>query len=617
VDATLPEVSSSKTICVDDDFDDDPSGHRWDTIQEGVDDASDGDTVIVYAGEYVENVDVDKSITLEGEGADVVMVRAADASDDIFYVTADYVNISGFTVTGATDSYGIFLYWSDHNTLQSNTASNNRYGIWMWCSSNNTLQNNTMSGNEWNFGVDGWSLSDYAQNIDTSNTVDGNPIYYWVGQKDMAIPSDAGYVGVVNSTNITVRDLTLMNNYHGVLFAYTNDSRIKNVDAPNNEYGIYLRESSSNIITGNNASCNQWHGICIYSSNNNALSGNTASDNYHGIFLRCSSNNTLQNNIMSGNAYNFGVGGGSLSCYTQNIDTSNTVDGNPIYYWVDQKDMQIPSDAGFVGVVNSTNITVRDLTLTNNTQGVLFAYTDNSGIENVTTSNNWYSVDLRFSSNNILSGNTANSNNYGTYIGDSNNNTLENNNASNNNDGIYLDDSSNNTLTCNTANSNGEGIYLYRSCNNILSRNIANSNYGRGIRLTSSSNNTLSENIANSNNWCGIFIQDSGSNTIYHNNLINNTQNAYDEWIGAWDSGSEGNYYSDYTGNDTDRDGIGEDPYRRRWQCGQLSAHVSVDSAAERRPQRRRPDHPRRRRDHACNRSRRFHLVGPSDTRRR
>jgi len=37
-----------KTIYVDDDFVDDPPNHKWDTIQEGIDDADYGDTVRVY-----------------------------------------------------------------------------------------------------------------------------------------------------------------------------------------------------------------------------------------------------------------------------------------------------------------------------------------------------------------------------------------------------------------------------------------------------------------------------------------------------------------------------------------------------------------------------------------
>ena len=171
MDATIPEVSSSKTIYVDDDFSDDPSEHKWDTIQEGVDDASNGDTVIVYAGEYVENVDVDKSITLRGEGADVVTVRAVDVYDHVFEVTADWVNISGFTVTGATDRWnaGIYLDHVSHCNISGNNASNNGYGIWLHESSNNTLSSNIVNSND--HGIYLWYSSN--NNI-TKNSANSN-----------------------------------------------------------------------------------------------------------------------------------------------------------------------------------------------------------------------------------------------------------------------------------------------------------------------------------------------------------------------------------------------------------------------------------------------------------
>jgi parallel beta-helix repeat protein len=594
LNASMPSVP--KTIYVDDDFSDDPSEHRWDTIQEGVDDAADGDTVVVCAGEYVENVDVGKQITLEGGGADVVTVRAADASDDVFYVTADWVSISGFTVTGATAKYsckagirlssvnrcsisennalnnydGIRLYSSNNNILQNNTASNNdngirlgdlsnnmlhsnnasnnNHGISLQSSSNNMLTENTMSGNVYNFGVYySYSLSDNTQNIDTSNTVDGKPIYYWVDQQDKQIPGDAGFVGVVNSTNITVRDLTLTKNVEGVLFAYTENSKIENVTASNNDdYGICLYSSSNNMLTDNTAS-NNYRGIHLRNSGNNTLMSNNANSNgLHGIYLEgssCledSSNNTLKKNTMSGNRYNFGVRH-SLN-YPQNIDTSNTVDGKPIYYWVDQEDMTIPDDAGFVGVVNCTNITVRDLILTNNEHGVLFEYTENSRIENVSASNCDEGIELKtHSSNNTVANNTISDNYRGIFLAYSHNNTVVNNTASNNGEGIELGGSNNNTLMDNTASNNrGNGIYLWwHSNNNVLQSNTASNNRG-GIELQAHSNN----------------------NTLYHNNHLNNTDhNAYDSCTNTWDSGSAGNYYSDYNSIDPDGDGIGNDPH--------------------------------------------------------
>jgi len=706
-------------------------------IQDAIDGAEAGDTIYVHAGTYVENVDVDKArLTLIGDGADEVTVRPADARGHVFEVTGTRVNISGFTVNGATRGAAWIYFGTDHCNISDNIASNNHYGICLLDSSSNTFVNNRMSENGHNFGIDGYSLTHYVQNIDTSNTVDGKPIYYWVDQKDRQIPSDAGFVGVVNGTNITVRDLRLTNNSHAVLFAYTENSRIVNVTASNNDKGICLDSSSSNTLIGNNASSNSDNGIRLRGSSNNTLTSNNASNNKYGIDIKeysigidfvHSSGNTLRKNTMSGNVYNFGVNVNGISIdtrlleYIQNIDASNTVDGKPIYYWVGEQDKTIPCDAGFVGVVNCTNITVRDLTLTNNRHGVLFAYTENSRIVNVTASNNDEGICLDSSSNNTLTGNNASSNSgNGISIGSSSNNTLTGNNVSSNRCGIYLycsrpSSSSNNTLTSNTAPNNYYGIWLSSSSNNTLTSNTAsnscygihvsyssnyntltgntasNSDYGiylyessenvltsnmligneynfgvagyspfgytqnidtsntvdgkpiyywvdqndrqipndagfvgvvngtnitvidltltnngagvlfvytensrienvtasdneLGIHLRSSSGNMLIDNMLTDNNDCGIYIEEScnntltdntasddelgiylrssSGNTIYHNNLAGNTDyNAYDTGTNQWDSGSAGNYYSDYTGTDNNTDGIGDDPY--------------------------------------------------------
>ena len=281
-------------------------------IRDAVNNASNGATIRVAAGRYNENVDVtaDHLTIRSGNGSVSTIVQAANSSDHIFEVTADYVTISGFNVSGAngTAQAGIYLIGANHCNISDNTISSNCNGIYLEDSSNNTLLNNTISGNNYNFGVSGSSLPHYEQNIDPSNTLDGKPTYYRVDRQDELIPLDAGYVGIINSTNITVTNLSLTNNLQGVLFAYTGNSRIENVTAELNYCGIDMQSSSNNTFIHNTADSNNY-GIHIYNSSGNTLDSNTASDNSNRDIYIEDSSSTFTDNTLNSTTVSFTYSG--------------------------------------------------------------------------------------------------------------------------------------------------------------------------------------------------------------------------------------------------------------------------------------------------------------------
>jgi parallel beta-helix repeat protein len=178
---------------------------------------------------------------------------------------------------------------------------------------NNQLINNTIDAN---FG------DRFFDEFDRSNIVDGTPICYWLWQKNMAVPTDSGYVVLLSCQNITVQNLVISGRRQAMLLSEVTNSTITKNTVTNNDGGILMAGSSNNQIT-KNLLANNTYGLQMINSVSINISGNRIPFNVNfGIQMDDCSNNTIMGNYISH----------GKQALILNRGTSNAITGNSIFY---------------------------------------------------------------------------------------------------------------------------------------------------------------------------------------------------------------------------------------------------------------------------------------------
>ncbi len=481
---------------------------------------------------------------------------------------SDFVNAGQVILINCNDSLvnnlnifntttGIELYFCNNNSLQFNNITHSYTGIQISKSNNNSVSENNI-----NYNHDGLSVSGkcYRNKIIKNNIShdsigiscgptgkfpNGSISKNFINGNGWGANINGDHVLISNNTfnnnfgvgldlggfyNTVINNTMKYNGYAGIFAGGRFNNISANIVSYNKKNGIQSHGAnnsySNNIINNNNES-----GIYAVYQYNNTYTGNTLNNNgQYGIYLRIDEfhgGDTIKfsNNEMINCGFELSKGGLEVMLFhkTSIIDTSNLVNGKPLYYYFNQSDLRKDDflGAGQIILINCHNIVIADENVSNGSTGISLYHCTNTTI-------------LR---------------------------TIANNNIFN---GVYLYNSNFNNLTYNTVNNNGGyGISGHHCNGSVFLENDVRFNE-QGIRISYANNNTFKANTILDNFLYGVFVHGTCNNNLFYGNIFNNplALNALSNAPNtSWDNGSIGNYWHDYDGYDTDGDNIGETPY--------------------------------------------------------
>lgn len=324
-------------------------------IQAAIDAAADGDTIIVKAGRYPEEVVLEKPVTLLGVGMPVVATPMDGTGVDIY---ADNCTISGFSIEGTGVGENLAVGISGSNcTLSATEITGCTFGLYVRNNvSGLSLSNITMHDNEYNFFY--WSFCENPGNtIDETVTVDGRPVIYREGVSGETIDasSNAGAVVCVNATDMIIRDTTTEAMGDGIVLLFCRDVCVKNVTTERIFHdGVWTHSSENITVRDSSFGPEMYQGIYAEETNGLQVAGNNFAYGYGfaGVSLKKVNDSLIKNNIMSGGKDCVGVVGNETSGL---ILTGNTIKGETGYG---------------IDIINADMITVSDNTMNVTTYGI-------------------------------------------------------------------------------------------------------------------------------------------------------------------------------------------------------------------------------------------------------
>lgn len=380
----ISQAFAVSEVWIDDDFG--PSTPGWgvthfDLIQDGVDALDASGIAHVDNGVYYENVVIDKSVTISGQGAEGTFIDANfNGSPLTLNKGAELSVVLGFTMRNSGGSYpdsGILINNADGITISENDIQDCLTGILVAESSSHFISNNdiapcsyfgilvtaelgdvndiTITGNDvvaaetplgfttdMGFGYENMTITNnifnegdgYSVSIKgmESGTISGNSFKGWVyigdGSKDFVIQDNSfskPYYGDYSLYLSGCSGLEMTNNHFEGwvnLKSESHENTVSHNYFTGNGTLTSSNSSRDNLIELNTIMNDDSYGIHIYFSEGNTIRKNYIRTGGDGIVVRQSSDNTIHGNVIV-HCLEDGIEFNSKSSY--NIVTENIV----------------------------------------------------------------------------------------------------------------------------------------------------------------------------------------------------------------------------------------------------------------------------------------------------
>lgn len=274
---------------------------QYHTISEAVKAANSGDTIQVGPGTYVENVVVDKPITVVStNGAQATIVKASDTSKDVFVLSGTGITIQGLTITGGNK--GVTFGQASNCILTKCVANGNVFGVYLAGATSNLVSNNNLNNNGFGIYLDGSS----------GNKLSNNSASYEKGGGGKASLSDGIYMFNSHSNNVAGCDLSNNNNFGASFYQSRNNVLSNNTFSSNAQFGVRLRDGAdNNKFSFNTFKANVENGVLIGNSSGNTFYFNNFLDEKSHFYTEEGNNinsTTKLNYTYNGNLFNGFVG---------------------------------------------------------------------------------------------------------------------------------------------------------------------------------------------------------------------------------------------------------------------------------------------------------------------